>query len=317
MAFGRPWGRTTKERGQQRSAVSHRGLWTQSDPATAGGLSVFRDGAAVASGYSERGAEALNREEEREAEAAGWGGGQEQERRHRRDREEQAEAAPAGSRGAGRGCSGGISVQQGELKSAEGPRARRRLLSRLCLFLLSGRLKRLWVIVVWLNASHSRLRDALPFSESYLYSRFSEQIGTMPSMTVTSAAMRVLRRKLQSSRGLNPTSLAPTGGIAKNFPAPHQRISTASPQRTAEEEEEAMCSTTPAASSETVFTKGTKVRVRTRCAGRLCTGQRLVLVLDAVVFSASADGYVVYNGDPLKTMLVGRDEVKRIDAATG
>lgn len=125
-------------------------------------------------------------------------------------------------------------------------------------------------------------------------------------MTVTSAAMRELRRKLQISRGLSLT-LAPTGGIAKDFAAPPQQpaapISTPPRKRVVQ----APLNT---ASSETIFTKP-------RCAGRLCTGQRLVLVLDAVVFSASADGYVVYNGDPLKTMLVGRDEVKRIDAAAG
>jgi hypothetical protein len=38
---------------------------------------------------------------------------------------------------------------------------------------------------------------------------------------------------------------------------------------------------------------GTNVRVRTS-AGQLCTGQRLVLVLNAVIFSATDDGYVVY-----------------------
>jgi hypothetical protein len=92
-------------------------------------------------------------------------------------------------------------------------------------------------------------------------------------MTVTSAAMRALRRKLQTSR------IAPAGGIAKMRP---ESVST-----------------------------GTKVRVRTS-AGQLCTGQRLVLVLNAVVVSATENGYVVYNGNPLKTLNVAKDEVKVI-----
>ena len=56
---------------------------------------------------------------------------------------------------------------------------------------------------------------------------------------------------------------------------------------------------------------GTKVRVRTS-AGQLCTGQRLVLVLNAVILSATDDGYVVYSGNPNKTMHVAKDEVKAI-----
>ena len=92
----------------------------------------------------------------------------------------------------------------------------------------------------------------------------------MPSMTVTSAAMRVLRRRLQSSR------IAPAEGIAKGS-----------------------------------MRAGTKVRVRTS-AGQLCTGQRLVLVLNAVILSATEDGYVVYSGNPNKTMHVAKDEVKAI-----
>ncbi|KAI5008694.1 hypothetical protein ZWY2020_009742 [Hordeum vulgare] len=92
----------------------------------------------------------------------------------------------------------------------------------------------------------------------------------MPSMTVTSAAMRVLRRRFQSSR------TAPAEGIAKSS-----------------------------------MRAGTKVRVRTS-AGQLRTGQRLVLVLNAVILSATEDGYVVYSGDPNKTMHVARDEVKVI-----
>jgi hypothetical protein len=54
-----------------------------------------------------------------------------------------------------------------------------------------------------------------------------------------------------------------------------------------------------------------KVRVRTS-AGQLCTGQRLMLVLNAVIFSATDDGYVVYNGNPLNTVSVAKDEVKVI-----
>ena len=92
-------------------------------------------------------------------------------------------------------------------------------------------------------------------------------------MTVTSAAMRVLRRKLELSR------ITPAGGIDKMRP-------------------------------ESV-PKGTKVRVRTS-AGQLCSGKRLMLVLDAVIFSATKDGYVVYNGNPLKTLSVAKDEVKVI-----
>ncbi|KAE8811667.1 hypothetical protein D1007_11455 [Hordeum vulgare] len=97
----------------------------------------------------------------------------------------------------------------------------------------------------------------------------------MPSMTVTSVAMRVLRRRLQSSR------TAPAEGIAKSS-----------------------------------MRAGTKVRVRTS-AGQLRTGQRLVLVLNAVILSATEDGYVVYSGDPNKTMHVARDEVKPSGAACG
>ncbi|TVU38893.1 hypothetical protein EJB05_12288, partial [Eragrostis curvula] len=127
----------------------------------------------------------------------------------------------------------------------------------------------------------------------------------MPSMMVQSAAMRRLRRELEISR--MRAALAPAGGIAKKpspprlLPAPPDS-SAPRPPRHARPSLFVISGPRHAAAQADIkdssisFRMGAQVRVRTPV-GTLCTGQRLVLWLGAVVVSVAAeDGYlgVVY-----------------------
>ncbi|TVU38963.1 hypothetical protein EJB05_12360, partial [Eragrostis curvula] len=124
----------------------------------------------------------------------------------------------------------------------------------------------------------------------------------MPTMTVQSAAMRRLRRELETSR--MRAALAPARGITKKlsptrlFPAP-TASSAPRPARCADGLDHAPPSPfvvshpCHAAAHAGGFSKGEQVRVRTPV-GTLSTGQRLVLWLGAVVVSAAEeeDGYL-------------------------
>ncbi|TVU38943.1 hypothetical protein EJB05_12340, partial [Eragrostis curvula] len=134
----------------------------------------------------------------------------------------------------------------------------------------------------------------------------------MPSMMVQSAAMRRLRRELETSR--MKAALAPAGRVAKKpsppplCSAPSSSSPTPRPARHADgdtrlghERPSPFVISSPrhaAAPAENKnssisFKMGTQVRVRTPV-GTLCTGQRLVLWLGAVVVSAAEedDGYL-------------------------
>ncbi|KAL6656599.1 hypothetical protein ACP70R_004379 [Stipagrostis hirtigluma subsp. patula] len=131
----------------------------------------------------------------------------------------------------------------------------------------------------------------------------------MPTMMVQSAAMRRLRRELESSRTM--PALAAKGGVAKKPSSPPPRC----PPRTSPETADLKTSS---------IGKGALVRVRTPV-GTLRTGQRLVLWLSAVVVSAAdeEEGYirVVYNNaklpreDPSGIACVSMNDVKNMPAA--
>ncbi|KAL6656603.1 hypothetical protein ACP70R_004390 [Stipagrostis hirtigluma subsp. patula] len=153
----------------------------------------------------------------------------------------------------------------------------------------------------------------------------------MPTMTVQSAAMRKLRREVESSRRM--PALAAKGGVAKKTSSPADRrhadgvtaladhaqpsSSASCPRRAA-----APAGTTDLKNSD--IRKGAQVRVRTPV-GTLRTGQRLVLWLSAVVVSAADkdEGYipVVYNNaklpreDPSGIVRVSMNDVKNMPPA--
>ncbi|TVU38928.1 hypothetical protein EJB05_12325, partial [Eragrostis curvula] len=162
----------------------------------------------------------------------------------------------------------------------------------------------------------------------------------MPTMMVQSAAMRRLRRELETSR--MRAALAPAGGISKKpsppplcsyspspspWPARHAdgdtRLGHARPSPFAiSGPRHAAVTAEPAdvKNSSNSFRKGAQVRVRTPVA-TLRTGQRLVLWLGAVVVSAAEeadDGYlgVAYTHykhpvcDPSGAVRVARKDVK-------
>ncbi|TVU38918.1 hypothetical protein EJB05_12315, partial [Eragrostis curvula] len=134
---------------------------------------------------------------------------------------------------------------------------------------------------------------------------------------VQSAAMRRLRRKLETSR--MTAALAPAGGIAKKPSPPplYSAPSTSPVPRPARhpdgdtplghERPSPFVISDPShataqndyKSSSISFRKGAKVRLRT-LVRTLCTGQRLVLWLSAVVVSAAEDEDDGYIGVPTK-----------------
>ncbi|KAL6656604.1 hypothetical protein ACP70R_004384 [Stipagrostis hirtigluma subsp. patula] len=132
----------------------------------------------------------------------------------------------------------------------------------------------------------------------------------MPTMTVQSAAMRKLRRELESSRRM--PALAAKGGVAKK---PSSSASCLRPAAAPAEAADVKTSS---------IGKGALVRVRTPV-GTLRTGQRLVLWLSAVVVSAAGEeeGYirVVYNNakfpreDPSGIVRVSTIDVKNMPPA--
>jgi len=124
-------------------------------------------------------------------------------------------------------------------------------------------------------------------------------------MTVPSATMRRLRRKLEISRNRSKAPLAPTGGVAAKKPSPPPPSNSKSKPSSP-------------AKSKCGIGKGAQVRVRTRV-GTVCTGQHLVLWLRAVVESAAdeddADGclrvaYDYTNGKFPRVARVSPNDVK-------
>ncbi|KAL6656597.1 hypothetical protein ACP70R_004377 [Stipagrostis hirtigluma subsp. patula] len=159
---------------------------------------------------------------------------------------------------------------------------------------------------------------------------------SMPTMMVQSAAMRRLRRELESSRRM--PALAAKGGVAKKPSSPPPRRPAPTPPDPSRDHgvakkpssSSASCTRRAAAPAETAdlksfsIGKGAQVRVRTPV-GTLRTGQRLVLWLGAVVVSAAdeEDGYlhVVYNNaklpreDPSGVVRVSMNDVKNMPPA--
>ncbi|KAL6656601.1 hypothetical protein ACP70R_004381 [Stipagrostis hirtigluma subsp. patula] len=158
----------------------------------------------------------------------------------------------------------------------------------------------------------------------------------MPTMMVQSAAMRRLRRELESSRRM--PALAAKGGVAKKPSSPPPRRPAPTPPDPPRDHgvakkpssSSASCTRRAAAPAETAdlksssIGKGALVRVRTPV-GTLRTGQRLVLWLSAVVVSAAdeEEGYirVVYNNakfpreDPSGIVRVSTTDVKNMPPA--